>query len=174
MIAEICGPVQFGVFLSDESGSSYQALPEFVTFDQDTNVLSINTDDESLEGTYYLLFESSLSFYYDLPSYPSRKDVVKLTLQKPSFVITLPTEETIAEEGTSEEATTDPDAVIGLLESNSTESSNSTSTDEAANKTEALNTTEFALALLPEGAETDEDSKETLKQLIDLASRLGP
>jgi hypothetical protein len=76
-IPDVRGPVVYDVYLTDASGTDMKPLPFFISFNRTSGILFINTNDLSLVGTYFLLFDAYLA---DAPNESHSYKVVELKL----------------------------------------------------------------------------------------------
>jgi hypothetical protein len=76
-IPDVRGPVVYDVYLTDASGTDMKPLPFFISFNQTSGTLFINTYDVTLVGTYFLLFDAYLA---DAPNDGHLYKVVELKL----------------------------------------------------------------------------------------------
>jgi hypothetical protein len=74
-IPNVRGQVVYDVYLTDATGTEMKPLPSYISFNQTSGTLVINTNDVSLTGTYFLLFDAYLA---DAPSESHSYKVVEL------------------------------------------------------------------------------------------------
>lgn len=81
-IGQICGPVQYAVNKTDETGTIVAQLPSFALFS--SGRLEITASNILLEDTYFLLFDIFLANFASDNSFAHRKEIVKLVLTNTS------------------------------------------------------------------------------------------
>lgn len=88
---QVCGPVDYEVYLTDASGTTYADLPSFVSFNMTalSGVLTIFSGNPAHTGVHYLLVEVFLRNYALKLEYPRRQQLVKLTMLAPSQIVAL-------------------------------------------------------------------------------------